>query len=116
MTPLIPEGIVGRRAPVALYGFANARPGRGGELERLLLSFVAPTRAEPGCWQYQVHRDGTGQLVFYELWQSGDDLASHLQEPMMADFLEHRMDYLATDLEIQWLEPLDPGPDPIQRS
>ncbi|MFF5370140.1 putative quinol monooxygenase [Streptomyces sp. NPDC013187] len=50
---VVPEG----SGPVGIDGFARPRPERAEELERLLLSFVEPTRSEPGAWQYQVHRD-----------------------------------------------------------
>ncbi|MGR6913706.1 putative quinol monooxygenase [[Actinomadura] parvosata] len=51
---------------MGIYGFAWPKPERADELERLLLSFVAPTRAEPGSMRYQVHRDAAdpGTLVF----------------------------------------------------
>ncbi|MBH5338123.1 antibiotic biosynthesis monooxygenase [Streptomyces pactum] len=100
----IPEG----SGPVGIYGFARPRPERAEELERLLLSFVAPTRAEPGALQYQVHRDTADPttLVFYELWRSADDLRNHLARPDLVRFQETRMDYLREDLEIHWLTPL----------
>ncbi|MEU6914065.1 putative quinol monooxygenase [Streptomyces olindensis] len=100
----IPEG----SGPIGLYGFARPRAECAEELERLLLSFVEPTRAEPGAWQYQVHRDASDPttLVFYELWRSRDDLRKHLARPDLARFQETRMDYLREDLEINWLTPL----------
>ncbi|MGW6008179.1 putative quinol monooxygenase [Streptomyces sp. NPDC055210] len=105
--------------PIGIYGFARSRPERADELERLLLSFVEPTRAEPGSWQYQVHRDAADPttLVFYELWRSGDDLRSHLTQPDLARFQETRMDYLREDLEIHWLTPLtaNTSPDSVRQ-
>ncbi len=79
--------------PIGLYGFARPKPERADELERLLLSFVAPTRSEPGSLQYQVHRDTAdpGLFVFYELWQSGADLQRHLELAHMRDFQDRRM-------------------------
>lgn len=94
--------------PIGLYGFARPRPERATELERLLLSFVEPTRREPGSLQYQVHRDAADPttLVFYELWRSTADLREHLALPELAGFQRTRMDYLREDLEIHWLLPL----------
>src|ERR1044072_116236 len=79
MNIVIPEGT----GPIGIYGYARPRPERAQELESLLLSFVESTRAEPGAWQYQVHRDASDPttLVFYELWRSGDDLRNHLAQP-----------------------------------
>ncbi|MEU1317139.1 putative quinol monooxygenase [Streptomyces tibetensis] len=104
MNIVVPEG----SGPVGIYGFARPRPERAEELERLLLSFVEPTRAEPGAWQYQVHRAAADPttLVFYELWRSGDDLRRHLARPDLVRFQETRMEYLREDLEIHWLTPL----------
>ncbi|MFI0940669.1 putative quinol monooxygenase [Streptomyces sp. NPDC021020] len=104
MNIVIPEA----PGPVGLYGFARPRPERAAELEKLLLSFVEPTRREPGSLQYQVHRDAADPttLVFYELWRSADDLRRHLAVPELARFGETRMDYLREDLEIHWLAPL----------
>lgn len=104
MNIVIPE----ENGPIGIYGFARSRPERAEELEGLLLSFVEPTRAEPGAWQYQVHRDASdpSTLVFYELWRSGDDLRNHLAQPDLVRFQETRMEYLREDLEIHWLTPL----------
>jgi quinol monooxygenase YgiN len=111
MEIVIPE--VG--GPVGLYGFARPKPERAEDLERLLLSFVEPTRAEPGALQYQVHRDAAdpGTLVFYELWRSAGDLRAHLDRPELADFQRRRLEYLREDLEIHWLTPLSATPNPV---
>jgi quinol monooxygenase YgiN len=111
MPDLIPEEISSWPGPVALYGFARPRPEVADELYRLLLSFVAPTRAEPGCRAYQVHgsTEDPGVLVFYEHWRSAADLVQHLQQPQMAAFLDRRADLLAVDLELHWLQPWEPA-------
>ncbi|UNS95153.1 antibiotic biosynthesis monooxygenase [Streptomyces tubbatahanensis] len=107
---IIPEG----SGPIGIYGFARPRQERAEELARLLLSFVEPTRAEPGSWQYQVHRDTSDPttLVFYELWRSRADLRNHLAQPDLAQFQKTRMDYLREDLEIHWLTPLTANASP----
>ncbi|GAA3665024.1 hypothetical protein GCM10022224_031640 [Nonomuraea antimicrobica] len=108
MKIVIPEA----SGTIALYGFARPKPERAAELEQLLLSFVQPTRAEPGSLHYQVHRDTTDPtaFVFYELWRSADDLRAHLTRPELTHFQQHRMDYLREDLEIHWLTPLTTTP------
>lgn len=115
MELVIPSG----SGPIGIYGFARPRPERAEELARLLLSFVEPTRREPGSWHYQVHRDTADPttLVFYELWRSRADLRNHLAQPYLAQFQETRMDYLREDLEIHWLTPLiaDASPLPLQQ-
>lgn len=91
--------------PVALVGIARPRRERATELKALLLSFVAPTRAEPGSIHYLLHEDAEGNFVFYENWASAADLARHLELPHMQDFQRRRMGFLASDLEITWLSP-----------
>lgn len=91
--------------PYTLVGIARPKPERAAELKELLLSFVAPTRQEPGCLEYHFHedRDEPGVFVFYEAWRSKEDLDAHLALPHLRDFWERRMEYLTTDLEIRWL-------------
>jgi quinol monooxygenase YgiN len=109
MEIVLPELEGGR--PVGLYGFARPKPERAAELLDLLLSFVEPTRAEPGALVYQVHRDAAdpARLVFYELWRSPEDLRRHLALPHLAAFQRNRMEYLDEDLEIHWLRPVEPA-------
>lgn len=103
MSIAIPSSV----GPVALVGVARPRPERASDLEALLLSFVAPTRAEEGAIDYVLHTAANGDLVFYERWRSAADLAAHLALPHMQDFQQRRMDYLAEDLDIRWLTPVD---------
>ncbi|MEU9035964.1 putative quinol monooxygenase [Streptomyces sp. NPDC048352] len=95
---------------VTVMGTARPKPERAAELMRLLLSFVEPTRQEPGCLEYHFHedREEPGVFVFYEVWRSRADLDAHLALPHLRDFWEHRMDYLATDLELRFLEMRSP--------
>lgn len=90
---------------VTLVGIARPKPERAEELKELLLSFVAPTRQEPGCLEYHFHedRDEPGVFVFYEAWRSQADLDAHLALPHLSAFWESRMEYLASDLEIRFL-------------
>lgn len=95
---------------VTLVGSARPKPERAEELKKLLLSFVAPTREEPGCLEYHFHedRDEPGVFVFFEAWRSQADLDAHRELPHLRAFWESRMDYLATDLDIRFLTMLSP--------
>ncbi len=94
----------------ALVGFAHAKPDRRDDLEKLLRSFVEPTRAEEGCLEYAVHadRDNPEIFVFYEVWRDKQDLDRHMTMPYLQNFWNSRMDYLTRDLDIRWLEMLSP--------
>ncbi|AZM90653.1 MULTISPECIES: putative quinol monooxygenase [Streptomyces] len=95
---------------VSLVGIARSKPERAQELMELLLSFVEPTRQEPGCLEYHFHEDGEepGVFVFYEVWRSQADLDAHLALPHLRDFWERRMDYLTTDVELRFVNMRSP--------
>ncbi len=56
-----------------------AKPGQQDLLEQGLRALVAPSRAEDGCSQYDLHRDLTDPQVFYviEHWASEEILQAH---------------------------------------
>src|SRR3712207_5745201 len=97
---------------LSAVGFARAKPERAAELGALLVSFAERSRAEPGCLQSWIHRDAADpdQFVFYEMWDSQQDLTRHLEQPYMRDFLATRMDYLAQDLDVRQLTLAGPAP------
>lgn len=107
MTDILPLEIVERTGPVALFGYARAKPGKEAQLRDTLTSFLAPTRAEAGVVAYFLHEepDQPGVLSFYEHWESGTALADHLQVPAMAEFAATRHELLDGDLEITFLTP-----------
>lgn len=110
MNEIIPAHVAASRGPVALFGHARPRPGREDELRAVLVSFVGPTRAEPGAVAYHLHEDPQrpGVLAFYEHWASGADLAAHLALPQMQAFAERRHELLDGDLAIDFLVPVEP--------
>jgi len=57
----------------------HAKSGKEDELRKELMALVAPTRAETGCVQYDVHEEqGTpGHFLFYENWTSRPELDAH---------------------------------------
>jgi quinol monooxygenase YgiN len=76
------------------------------ELRRILSDMVAPTRAEPGCVNYDFHVDAEDPnvFVFYENWKSRADLDAHLKTPHLAP-LVGRLDQLLTrPVEMRFLE------------
>jgi len=67
---------------VTIIGTVTARPECRRELEELLGGQVEPTRAEPGCINYDFHVDMADPcvFVFYENWASQADLEAHLAQ------------------------------------
>lgn len=91
--------------PYALIGFANAKPEMAAELGELMLSFASRSRVEEGCLEYHVHRvaDNPNVLVFYEVWQSQEDLTRHGEKSYMKEFMTNRMRYLERDIDVHFL-------------
>ncbi len=72
--------------PATPYNFLaqfQAKQGRAEDLRRILSAIVAPTRAEPGCVNYDLHvnMDDPSRFVLYEGWQSKKALDHHMTLP-----------------------------------
>ena len=61
---------------VTVIAYHRAKPGKEQALHDALLAVCAPTRAEKGCINYDLHvsPDDPGVLVFHENWECKDDL------------------------------------------
>ena len=57
----------------------TAKPGRATDLRAVIEAFVAPTRLEKGCIQYDlcVDADHPDKFTFVEQWESRADLEAH---------------------------------------
>ncbi|HYX40715.1 MAG TPA: putative quinol monooxygenase, partial [Pyrinomonadaceae bacterium] len=57
---------------VTVLARVRARAGREAEVRRLLVALVAPSRAEAGCLNYDLHQsaDDPTEFMFYENWAS----------------------------------------------
>ncbi len=58
-----------------------ARPGKEVELRTALIGLLAPTRAESGCLNYDLHQspEDPAKFLFHENWTSKAVLDAHLQ-------------------------------------
>ena len=58
--------------PYAFIVRAKTRPERADAFHALFASYVAPSRAEPGCIEYHMLRDhkDPSLFIFYEIWES----------------------------------------------
>ena len=67
----------------------TAQSGKEEELRQKLTAFVAPTRTEDGCVQYDLHeaQDHPGHFLFFEKWTSAQALDAHLASPHIASVL-----------------------------
>ena len=92
-------------AHVTIIGTVTARPDTRAELAALLAAQVAPTRAEPGCLNYDYHVDAADPccFVFYENWRTQADLDAHLAMPHLAPLFLQLDRLLARPVEIRHL-------------
>ncbi len=67
-----------------------------------LEGFVAPTRGEKGCINYDLHQsiDDPALFLFYENWESREDLERHLETAHALRFDERTEGMLAEPEEI----------------
>jgi quinol monooxygenase YgiN len=92
-------------AHITIIGTVVAKPETREELERLLAAQVAPTRAEPGCLNYDFHADAEDPctFVFYENWRSQADLDAHLAMPHLRPLFSQIERLLARPVDIRHL-------------
>jgi len=66
-----------------VLAFFKARPGKGKELEKVLLTLVGPTRSERGNIAYVLHRstDDPDELAFDEMFTSYGAFKEHSEKP-----------------------------------
>jgi len=61
----------------------KAKPGKETEVLKHLLSLVEPSRKDPGCLNYDLHRsqEDPASFLFHENWVSRELLEKHLAKP-----------------------------------
>ncbi|SDB30114.1 putative quinol monooxygenase [Bauldia litoralis] len=91
-----------------IIGTVVAKPETREELLAILTAQVAPTRAEPGCINYDFHADADDPctFVFYENWRSKADLDDHLKMPHLKPLFDRQEALLACPVEIRFLDML----------
>lgn len=74
---------------VTVVATVKVKHGHEEQAKQALRAAVAPTRAEPGCLQYDLHQSTTDptQFLFYEAWSSDETLKAH-----SASTTEHRLE------------------------
>ncbi|GIX50286.1 MAG: antibiotic biosynthesis monooxygenase [Limisphaera sp.] len=95
--------------PLIVIASIQARPGRENDLEQALRDLVAPTRHEPGCIRYDLHRsqDRPGRFLFYEVWTDRAHLEEHLRRPHLQAFLARVPELVEGEPELTFWEQVD---------
>ena len=96
-----------RRELTVLARF-KAKEGKETDVLRAITSLIAPTKAEEGCINYDLHRaqNDPGLFVLYETWRNRQDLDSHLATPYLQAFLEQAPELLAEPVDISFWDML----------
>ena len=91
-----------------IIGTVVAKPEKRDELMRILAAQVAPTRAEPGCLNYDFHCDKSDPnvFVFYENFVSKEALEDHLKKSHLKPLMDGLDELLAEPVNIRHLEML----------
>jgi quinol monooxygenase YgiN len=92
--------------PLTVIAVFKAKPGKEEALKQAITACIAPTRAEEGCVNYDLHQSLDDRTVFtlYENWRSKQDLDQHLQMPYLQNLLGRADELFAEPPDIQLLE------------
>jgi quinol monooxygenase YgiN len=87
---------------VTVLARVRARAGKEEDVRRLLLALVAPSRAEAGCLNYDLHQSAADptEFMFYENWTSRAALDAHTTMPYLDEFDARSEGLLAAPVEI----------------
>jgi quinol monooxygenase YgiN len=86
----------------------RAKPGQEARTRQFLLSLLAPTRAEAGCINYDLHEstETPGKFMFHENWTNEAALAAHLKTPHIAELLRLVPEILDAPPQLSHWKPL----------
>lgn len=87
---------------VTVVATLKAKAGMEATVRDAIQALLAPTRAEAGCINYDLHQSAEDPSVFmlYENWTSKQDLDAHLAMPYLEAFLSKADDILAEPVDI----------------
>ena len=84
----------------------RAKPEFVEAVKRACLALVEPSRADKGCLNYDLYQstEDPTVFIFYENWESREDIERHLESPHSLAFDENTAGMLAEDEKITYLE------------
>jgi len=87
---------------VTVIARIRAKAGRAQRVKEELLKLLAPTRAESGCINFDMHQGTTdpAQFLFLENWTSEAALKAHFETPHIENWLKQAEGLLAEPLEV----------------
>lgn len=90
----------------------RAKPGYEAQVEAELLKLVEPTRIEPGCLNYDLHRSQIEPAVFmfYENWTSREALDKHAASAHLKAWGKKQAEMLVHGVEITMYDMITHAP------
>ena len=87
---------------VTVIARIKAKTGEVQRVKEELLKLLAPTRAENGCINFDMHQGATdqSQFLFHENWTSKAALEAHFETPHIKNWLRVAEGLLAEPLEV----------------
>ena len=87
---------------VTVLATIKAKKGLEETVKNEILALIGPTRAEPGCLNYDLHQSSDDKALFmlYENWVSKEDLDLHLAMPYLQAFLGKAPELVAEPVQI----------------
>ena len=84
------------RELLTVVAYMKAAPGKRDELKKELEALIAPTTAEDGYVNYDLHQgvEDPDVFIFYENWESGAKLDAHLATGHLVRFADIMGDLL----------------------
>ncbi|HKJ74937.1 MAG TPA: putative quinol monooxygenase [Alphaproteobacteria bacterium] len=85
------------------------KPDKVDEVETILKGMVGPTRNEPGCRTYNLHRWSEGGISFhiYEVYDAQSDVEFHRSMDYYKQYRAAIPDLLAKPIEVKIMDALD---------
>jgi quinol monooxygenase YgiN len=85
-----------------VIAYLTAKPGKESEARNNIRALIAPTHAEKGCIIYDLHEmhGEPTRFVFYEVWQSAEDLDAHANSAHLKAFQKIAPEFLIGPAEI----------------
>ena len=95
-----------KKKKLTVVASLQALPGKELELRGILMGFLAPTRQEVGCLNYDLHQSNEDptKFLFHENWESREDLDRHLQSPHILAALPNIQKLWVKPLEVSFWE------------
>jgi quinol monooxygenase YgiN len=103
--PKLPDPDLDETGPYCVIAKHRAKPGLADAYERRMLADLEETRAEPGAFQFHIHRDRFDRdlFVIYEVWRDLNSLREHFEKPYVKQFVTDSAQYIEGNMEVQWL-------------